>query len=338
MIAVGSLHESISASCVKQPWVGAQHRHFAIQQYNQAIQCLTDTGLNLLTESVLTCCIIFVMFENLCGRNSEAATHLRSGLSILESWSCQTASQITVKEEYLRPIFTKDYEHVGKVSIPTTFGSVDDARKRLQMLLGDIYAEVNQAIRFGDLKMIRRAATEGMSLLRQWRCRFSTLRAGKDDDSHRAKILARLQVEWGLIMLAAVQLDDECGFDELTDTFRVIVEICEQLTVLESRLLGKEIKSPDVFTYGFDFNVLPPLNITAFKCRDPRIRRRGIALLSAGNRHEALWNFKTVGLLAQKTMELEEAGLRVDSCTDIPIGHRLQLMTVSYSPGVSVEE
>lgn len=335
MIAVGALHESIASVCARQSWVAAQQRHFSVQQYNQAIQHLTNRSpTSLPTENILTCCVIFIIFENLCGRNNEAAKHLKSGLAMLGSWSCRTASELTVKEEYLTPIFTRGYNHEATICVPEAFDSVSAARKHLQVLLDTIYSSLNQAIISEELHTVNVKVTEARTSLQQWFTSYDVLKEPKDYESRRAKVLLRLQAETAFLLLAAVQLDDECGFDEHTDTFRMIVDLCERLVDLESSLLGRDPTNPEVFTYGFDLNILPPLNIAAFKCRDPQIRRRAIALLNVGNRYEGLWNCKTVARIAQKTMEIEEAGLaEIRGCTDVPGECRLRLVTLSYDPG-----
>lgn len=335
MIAAGALHESIASLCARQPSAAARQRHFSIQQYNQAIQYLTNRSpASLPTENILTCCIIFIIFENLCGRNNEAAKHLKSGLAMLESWSCRTVSEVMVKEEYLIPIFTRGYNHVAAVDVPAAFDTVVSARKHLQVLLDAIFSSVNQAMVSDNFDDVDLKVTEARTSLQQWFARYDILPEPKDDESRRAKVLLRLQAETAFILLAAVRLEDECGFDEHTDSFRMIVDLCERLVALESRLLGRDPTSSEVFTYGFDLNVLPPLNIAAFKCRDPQIRRKAIALLNVGNRYEGLWNCKTVAQIAQKTLETEEAGVsEITHCSDVPSENRLRLLTLSYNPG-----
>ena len=59
----------------------------------------------------------------------------------------------------------------------------------------------------------------------------------------------------------------------------------------------------------------------------------------AGNRYEGLWNGKTVARIAQKTLEIEEAGLvDVATCGDIPRKNRVRLVALSYDPGYRFDE
>lgn len=336
MIAVGALHESVASTCAEDSWTAIRQQYFAIRQYNKAIKYLTSIAApSPPTENVLTCCIIFIMFENLYGRNGEASKHLKSGLAILKSWKPRTSSELAVKTEYLTPIYTRGYNREASVDMKTPFGNVEIARKNLQILLDSIYLSINYAVVSDQVVAVDVKGLNARRVLQQWYTQFAALQEPNDDESCRAKILLRLQFETAVILLVSVHLEDECGFDEYIDNFRTIVSQCERLVALEGRLLGRDIGSPETFTYGFDLNILPPLNITAFKCRDPGLRRKAIALLNIGNRYEGLWNGKTVARIAQKTLEIEETGLaRTSACTDIPRKNRVRLMTLSYVPDI----
>lgn len=335
MIAVGALHESLTASSAADIWAAGLKQHFSVQQYNKAIQCLTNSTVSPPPiEVVLTSCIIFIGFENLYGRNGEALKHLRSGITMLKMWSPKTSSELMLREEYLIPVFTRGYSQHAFVSMPLEFNNLESARKHLQILLDEIYSSVDAAVLSEESREVDAKVLCAKSSLQGWYTKFTKLRVSRDKEEGRSRILLRLQFETALILLAAVQLNDESGFDEHIGSFQVIISQCEQLVALESSLTGRDTTKSEAFTYGFDLNILPPLNITAFKCRDPGLRRKAIALLKAGNRYEGLWNGKTVARIAQKTLEIEEAGLvNVVACTDIPRKHRVRLVALSYNPG-----
>ena len=336
MVAAGALHESVALSCAGHSDQAAQQRTFSIQQYNKTISSLTDSNTpETGVQNVLTCCILFIMFENLYGRNLEAAKHLKSGLAILQSWEPQTASEEMVKSEYLIPIYTRGYDSVGsEISLPATFENITEARKTLQILLDTMYSAINRSFLSSGQSAIEADIAHARRTLRQWFAAFLMVRTPKDLEHRRASILLRLQYETSNVLLAAVQSHNECDFDTLTETFRVIVDQCSELITLENSLRGQATRGESTFSYGFDLNIIPPLNITAIKCRDPTLRRKAIALLSDGNRYEGLWNGKTVSRIAQKTMELEEAGLAcVSICTDIPRQNRVRLNRLLYCPG-----
>ena len=340
MIAVGSLHESIGSNFAGNTWAATWQQSLAIQQYNKAIQYLIGNDAHTMaTELTLTSCIIFIMFENLYGRNSEALKHLTSGIAMLKSWEPKTESELAVKTEYLTPIYTRGYVHETPMTLPTAFETLEAARKHLQILLDIIYSSVDSAIMSEEPAAVDAKITDARRSLQDWYTLFVKLREPKDKEQRRAKVLLRLQFDTALILLAAVLLDDECGYDAYVDTFRDIVSQCERLVALESTLLGNEADKDAAFTYGFDLNILPPLNITAFKCRDPQLRRKAIAMLNAGNRFEGLWNGKTVARIARRTLKLEESGLKnVSVCGDIPGCQRARVVAIAYDPGTIEHE
>ena len=335
MIAVGALHESIALKLAGDSWVAARQQCFSIRQYNKAIKHLTDdTGHSPPIEFVLTACIIFITFENLCGRSSEALKHLKSGIAMLHLWKPMTASEMALKEECLTPIYTRGYGKEASPIIPTAFEDVQSARKHLQILLDMVYSSVDSSIVSGDKLAVEGTILGVRTLLKEWFVKFASLRNPDDIEQRRATILLRLQFETTSILLAGALSDDECEFDKYTTTFEAIVSQCEQLVALERFMMGNNSEHSKALMYGFDLNVLPSLNATAFKCRDPELRRKAIALLNVGNRYEGLWNGKTVARIAQETMEIEEAGLvNVACCTDIPRRNRMRLAAVSYNPG-----
>ena len=335
MIAVGALHEGIASAFANRTLAAAQQQSFSIQQYNKAIQHLTGKNHGALpTTVILTSCIIFIMYENIYGRNGEARKHLKNGISILKLWTPSTNSEATAKEEYLMPVLTRGYGHDASTELPMIFDTLENARKHLQIMLDAVYSSVDSAVVSGNEELVVANVSRAKSLLREWHVRFLKLGDPKDVERRRAKILLKLQYTTAFILLVAVLIDDENAFDEHIDKFQHIIDQCEQLAAVESSLLGTDIAKADVFVYGFDLNVLPCLNTIAFKCRDPLLRRKAISLLNEGNRYEGLWNGKTVARIAQRILEIEEAGLpNPTNCTDIPQSHRVSLVAISYNPG-----
>ena len=256
MIAVGALHESLTASSAADIWSAGLKQHFSVRQYNKAIQCLTNsTASPPPIEVVLTSCIIFIVFENLCGRNGEALKHLKSGITMLKMWSPKTTSELMVREEYLIPVLTRGYAQHAPIRMPSLFNNLESARKHLQILLDQIYSSIDAAILSEESRDVDAKVLCAKSSLQDWYTKFTKLRHGKDKEEGRSKILLRLQFETALILLAAVQLNDESGFDDHIESFRIIVSQCEELVAVESSLTGNDTTKSEAFTYGFDLNV-----------------------------------------------------------------------------------
>jgi hypothetical protein len=69
-------------------------------------------------------------------------------------------------------------------------------------------------------------------------------------------------------------------------------------------------KPPTVLkpTFSLSLGLITPLYITASRCRDPTIRRRALHLLYTCNRKEGIWDSRLAARVAQRIVEVEEAG------------------------------
>ena len=264
MIAVGALHRSITAKFDKDALAVTHYRPFSIQQYNKAIQYLTaDESHRLAPEFVLTSCIIFIMYENLCGRNSQATKHYNNGLAILKSWKPTTISEINVKEEYIIPTYTRRYSNSALPIVPVAFGSLEVARKCLQLVLDFIYGSISADILAGRKNAARATASSAIGILHEWHTKFVELDISAELERQRATILLRLQFQTATILLGSMLVDDESDYDNALAAFETIVDLCEQLAATESILLGTDTAKIEGFVYGFDLSILPPLIIAA---------------------------------------------------------------------------
>jgi len=69
-------------------------------------------------------------------------------------------------------------------------------------------------------------------------------------------------------------------------------------------------KPPPVLkpTFSLSLGLVAPLYITVSRCRDPTIRRRALHLLYTCNRKEGIWDSRLAARVAQRIVEVEEAG------------------------------
>lgn len=69
------------------------------------------------------------------------------------------------------------------------------------------------------------------------------------------------------------------------------------------------------------------------RCRDPIIRRRAISTLRTCGRTEGVWDALSASRVAQRVLDIEEAGLQnVRSCEDIPGWARLSNVSPVFEP------
>ena len=83
-----------------------------------------------------------------------------------------------------------------------------------------------------------------------------------------------------------------------------------------------------------------PLLLVAWKCRDPKRRRRAVQLLRMRRMKEGLWDSNLLAAIAERIVELEERDIdNVGKCSDVPASARLDslgIMLKDVKRGVSV--
>jgi hypothetical protein len=107
------------------------------------------------------------------------------------------------------------------------------------------------------------------------------------------------------------------------DEFERIVALAETLSKIPSSSPQTGIKP----AYSFDMGVLPPLYYTAVRCRDPIIRRKALALLSASPRREGIWDSLILAAIVRWVIGEEESDLDEVSCAeDVPLSVRIYMV------------
>ena len=176
----------------------------------------------------------------------------------------------------------------------------------------------------------------------------TTERAGID-------VLKMLQLMTLILFLMGFSTS-EMDFDNFIGPFRKIVELAKELVVDEELSLAasrcghanncrhrqrQNMQFPGIKTeikqefptdfeerdayshikasFALDLGVVPPLFVTATKCRDRKLRREAIRLLLSSPRREGMWDSILCGKVGEWIMEVEEEGLRAFEIWD-PIG------------------
>ena len=86
--------------------------------------------------------------------------------------------------------------------------------------------------------------------------------------------------------------------------------------------------------FSCELGIIAPLFLVASRCRDPYIRRSAVALLLQSRRHEGRWDSIGAASVCEKIIEIEEEGLVVQKCHDVPEHRRI----MSTLPKVSRAE
>lgn len=130
----------------------------------------------------------------------------------------------------------------------------------------------------------------------------------------------RMQVKVALIQLkTCVDSAPETSFDVFLAEFDQIVTRVEDLA--DSLALREALPLDDESTaFTMELGILHPLFFVATKCRDWTLRRRAVTALKRGGR-EGVWEGPIVALVAERMIEIEEAGLEPGDT--IPERHRI---------------
>ena len=110
-------------------------------------------------------------------------------------------------------------------------------------------------------------------------------------------------------------------YEELVDTAAVIIDS------------HKTAKTPSIVKpiFQIDHSLVGPLFAVVHRCRDPHLRRRAISLLYKVPRQEGIWNSILTARVAERLMNIEEAGLGEVKCAaDIPDWRRISDVEVTF--------
>lgn len=320
-----------------------KQRGCAFESYNKAIahtsQLLSRSGRDNF-EKGLVACILFTCYENLLGHYPLAQMHLQSGLRILSDGDGKTPrpSEIYRQEvpDDILHIFSRldfqamtlsesssPYPYVNSFrrirepgSIPLQFGSLAEAQHHLIehtkwiFLLGEIMGATQ---RLDPQEFLLRKFRSDDRLSR-WSTAFDYLldrfrREGSwtDEKQHTSKLLQIYHAQIVALSDPAF-LGCELPYDRYCSQFESMLDLLESLIPVTSSAHAIEgpLSKP---LCSFEMGVVLPLYMIGTKCRDPRLRRRAIALLYSVNRREGLWDSWGAARVAETIMKIEEEGL-----------------------------
>ena len=217
-------------------------------------------------------------------------------------------------------------------SIPSSFSSLDEARNSLDFQWNSCLASLGN--NEGTERLM--ATNKYHKIFQQWSASFHSFlgQSTLNLDSRDLKAAAVLSISR---RFAARYFDRNMmafsGEQLIWDKYRTDHE---EIVSLAAIILGvSDSDTPTSSSLGpsssFDMGIIAPLYSVAHRCRDPRIRRKAISLLYAASRQEGIWNSNLTARVAERLMEIEEAGLGdVRSCDDVPKWARITSVDVHF--------
>jgi hypothetical protein len=119
-----------------------------------------------------------------------------------------------------------------------------------------------------------------------------------------AALILSLYLKCTSIILANILEDSEMVYDSFLPDFKYIVRTCFRLISAQEKT-----QLPKNPRFSFDVGVIPPLHLTATKCRDSGTRRAAIDLLFASPRQEGMWDGVLSARIGIWIVGVEEEGL-----------------------------
>jgi hypothetical protein len=318
---------------------GSIRNQFALQQYNRAILSLKQR-LSEGQESIevaLMCCVLFICLECLRGNREWVLSHLQNGLNILAQARAKQSDLRNVKcysfgsdfvEQKLSQIFSRllaqltllakpisDTSAVDAldqgaiVMVPSIFNNLFEAKASIDTLVMSSLQFVQSTI---DNKYITLPTTsariqqlELQTQFQQWLCSFETLIKFTKTFNHQS-LLLHIQYRATYIWLSTCLISNETIFDTYMEDFESIVTCAQHLAAT--------LNTRSLFT--LDMAIIPPLYLTAIKCRSPWIRHKAAEQLDTIPGREGLWDAKIHAKVAKRVIAIEEAA--IEEADDLP--------------------
>lgn len=312
---------------------------FALSQYNKAIAHLAKAMSSPSSNSIdtaLLVCILFVCVECLRGDYQPALKHFEGGMSIAIAAGGSNGpnsrhSQTTSIRSKLVPFFNR-LELLGQVYgqrpnyeyglepadiFPYTFHSIVEARNSIVHIMNLSLRSIHKTkfSRYSDTIPPEDYAyhDEIVACVLAWKTTLNHFLLSTPPSPRLTEAATILEIQQIVCLswLNRSLIPGECIADKDIPLYERAVILAESLALpdQDSAKPHSASTSTSTSTFLFDMEIVSPLYLVAIKCREPRIRRRAIALLRRTVRREGLWDSVKVAAIAERIMEIEEVGL-----------------------------
>jgi hypothetical protein len=316
LLALSTLHEQSILENDKP--IRGDRKKYALQHYNQAVTRLTgqmkdqkDNNVQSL-DTVLVSCVIFICLETFLGNTEGAIQHLHSGLEIIRSWK---TGEIVFKDTGLNcdlkeidtnvvPIL----EHLNQVTflygrlVPPLvyektydeaemdhFENQQEASSSLRRLLTDGQSfAVASANPQANMLALMKQKHELLIRFGKWDIMGSKLmqQPRKIDRTRPPFAVLQIQHKIGLIWASKALQNTETSFDSFYKDFEDLVNLAEGAIAEHEQNDDSKGRSD----YSFKTQYITPLYVVAIKCRNPKLRRRGLQLVRRAPQRKGFWS------------------------------------------------
>ncbi|KAJ0417548.1 hypothetical protein BJY00DRAFT_200797 [Aspergillus carlsbadensis] len=322
-----------------EPGTRARLGKLSMVQYGKALHLLqSPESTPSSTESLLLCCVLFACYEGLRGCRRSAVVHIKSGLDLLRQCGAHTRWALLSREamvalftrldnQVVELLGTAMYETLCEkkpterafaprplaveLSLPTfaststsTSSSAPPMSMSIDTRLNHIFhRHLDMAVAMDALPDLPPAPEHENSSTPT--TPTPTPLPPDDPQTHFPPddLDADLLHIWHIVARMCVAMAPGTAPEEAWDAFfpefELIVRLAESF-LSRSRPTGQKR------TFGFTIGVIPALYMAGVRCREPRIRRRAIKLLTQYPRREIMWDSTVTAQVCRRVMEIEE--------------------------------
>ncbi|KAI8673556.1 Zn(2)-C6 fungal-type domain-containing protein [Fusarium keratoplasticum] len=326
-ICDGVLQNHVSADVANR-----QDQGFAVKQYAKVLDMLQmqlpRTEKRLLRNGLIVC-VLATAFELVQGNHKAAATHLRNGFILVRrAQNCGYEVEPDLAEPFTRAYMQSmllegssslsDLTKEAWISteMPKTFGSFREARHHLDMLLiGAVQlSEDFESDNYrcpGDIHQLATLERASSAWIRAYEASLQDLLSQSNHRTIYGVFMLRMFHTMASIMISTTQAPHECVFDKHIEQFASIIDQTLKMWNMNGFAVGSPFEGHRSVTgprVTFDLGIISPLYYTAVKCRNPRLRRQAIGLLTVAPYREGIWSSVVVAKIARVVVDMEENG------------------------------
>ncbi|KAL2062021.1 hypothetical protein VTL71DRAFT_6287 [Oculimacula yallundae] len=322
-----------------------EHHRAALQQYTKAVSLMRSSNQPMGLRAALLNCLVILCFEAWNGSLDLAVQQVQTAIRLILEWKANSENpllgsangfvEVNFLEDDLVQIFCRlaiqvcffasdrslDCKAIIRaestelsVNMPKVFTSVTEATLYHQGVLrrGMTFASCQKRFEnFAPSDVTPEVYEEFLGhvdAFDRWLAAFKPLskvvehRENFDDPTavRKAKSL-ELSMKAAYISLSGCLSTDQMIYDDFNDMYREVIDLCED--VLNDTMLPSKFRNT---SFCFDSRLILPLYFLGLQCREPKLRRRAINLLSSWPKREGVWDTLFAAKVGGWAMMIEE--------------------------------
>jgi hypothetical protein len=328
--------------------ISNEQRSGAIQSYSKALSeaqgLVQRASVSKDYTKVLVCALLFHSAESLLGNHIAAKAHLRGGLKLLYEKSLLDSDfNDSIVSTYRRFDFqamtfwdaSAPYEldsrtamRLESIRMPMDFSTLNHAANTLMELvywtfcIEEFYLRKTRLFP-SDLATYALELKRCRSFVDMWQNLFENYK--DKHGSHLTEFRQRCALLNIYYFMAFIhsghnRTSPETSWDAFLPEFIRLLDLTEEFIALDSKTFTKGVVSSEL-------GIVVPLFETAMRCRDPRQRRRALAMLRSAPLREGVWDSLGAAAVAESAIRVEEDGLaQVEQAGDVPDQKRIYFL------------